>query len=113
MTDEQTKRLIAAAPELLIALRTIATNSSSVQMDPQWAVQIARNAVADLPFPVHRWLAQATRRNVDGKQDYLWTQRHADGMAVRYDNEEAAYSAAARACADPAHGLYSPRATLV
>ncbi len=37
--------LIAAAPELLEALRTIVANSASVQMGPQWAVQVARNAI--------------------------------------------------------------------
>ncbi len=37
--------LIAAAPELLEALRTIVANASSVQMDPQWAVDVARAAI--------------------------------------------------------------------
>lgn len=48
MTDEQSKRLIAAAPELLAALRTIAANGSSVQLDPQWAARVAKNAVENL-----------------------------------------------------------------
>ena len=39
-------RLIAAAPAMLEALRTIVANASSVQMDPQWAVQVARSAIA-------------------------------------------------------------------
>lgn len=38
--------LIAAAPELLEALMTIASNASSVQLDPQWAVQVAKAAIA-------------------------------------------------------------------
>ena len=43
---EANARLIAAAPDLLDALRTIVANASSVQIDPQWAVQVARNAIA-------------------------------------------------------------------
>lgn len=39
-------RLIAAAPDLLDALRTIVANAASVQMDPQWTVQVARTAIA-------------------------------------------------------------------
>lgn len=48
MSEEQTKRLNEAAPELLAALRTIAANASSVQLDPQWAVRVARDAIANL-----------------------------------------------------------------
>jgi hypothetical protein len=58
------------------------------------------------------WIAQATRRNVDGKADYLWTRCYADGRPVLYVAESDAYAAAASACADAAHGLHSPRATL-
>lgn len=58
-----------------------------------------------------RWMAQGTRRNVDGKPDYPWTLRYANGRPFLYASEEAAYRAAARACADTAHGLHSPRAT--
>jgi hypothetical protein len=39
-------RLMAAAPDLLEALQTIVANASSVQLDPQWAVQVARNVIA-------------------------------------------------------------------
>lgn len=39
-------KLFAAAPDLLETLRTIVGNAASVQMDPQWAVQVARNAIA-------------------------------------------------------------------
>ena len=38
-------RLIAAAPDLLDALRTIVAHAASVQLDPQWAVRIARQAI--------------------------------------------------------------------
>ena len=48
MTNEQKDLLIAAAPDLLEALRVIAANGASVQMDPQWAVRIAKNAIAKL-----------------------------------------------------------------
>jgi hypothetical protein len=37
--------LIAAAPELLEALRFIVTHKASVQLDPQWAVNVARLAI--------------------------------------------------------------------
>jgi hypothetical protein len=58
------------------------------------------------------WTAQATRRNVDGKPDYVWTHAWANGRPVLYVTESDAYAAAARACADTAHGLYTPHATL-
>lgn len=48
MTDDKKDRLIAAAPDLLETLRTIAANAASVQMDPQWAVRIARDAIEGL-----------------------------------------------------------------
>ena len=48
MNDQQIERLIAAAPDLLTALRVIAANGSSIQIDPQWAVQIAKNAIEPL-----------------------------------------------------------------
>lgn len=48
MTDDNKARLIAAAPDLLETLRTIAAHAASVQMDPQWAVRIARDAIEDL-----------------------------------------------------------------
>jgi hypothetical protein len=59
-----------------------------------------------------RWIAQATRRNVDGKPDYVWTLRYSNGKPCLYTSEAGAYLAAARACADTAHGLHTPRATL-
>lgn len=43
---EANVRLIAAAPDLLEALRTIVIHAASVQMDPQWAVKVARSAIA-------------------------------------------------------------------
>lgn len=55
-------RLIAAAPDLLGALQTIVANASSVQMDPQWAVQVARNAIAKAtkePSLVEMWNAMS------------------------------------------------------
>jgi hypothetical protein len=48
MNDQQTERLIAASLDLLTALRVIAANGSSIQIDPQWAVQIAKNAIEPL-----------------------------------------------------------------
>lgn len=48
MTDEQTKRLIDAAPELLAALRAIAANESSAAFDPQWPARVARAAIENL-----------------------------------------------------------------
>ena len=58
------------------------------------------------------WTAQATRRNVDGKPDYVWTHAWANGRPVLYVTESDAYAAASSACADTAHGLHTPRATL-
>ena len=58
----------------------------------------------------YEWVACATRRNVDGKADYLWTLSYSNGVPVRYPSEAAALEASARACADPAHALYGPRA---
>lgn len=43
--SEADAALLAAAPALLEALRTIVANASSVQFDPQWAVQVARAAI--------------------------------------------------------------------
>lgn len=37
--------LIAAAPYMFEALQTIVANAASVQMDPQWAVRVARAAM--------------------------------------------------------------------
>ena len=48
MTNEQKNLVISVAPDLLETLRTIAANAASVQMDPQWAVRIARDAIEDL-----------------------------------------------------------------
>ena len=48
MTDEQTKRLMAAAPELLAALRVIAANDSSAAFDPQWPARVALDAIENL-----------------------------------------------------------------
>lgn len=55
------------------------------------------------------WVARATRRNVDNKPDYPWLRCYASGAPVFYETEAEAYAAAASACADPAHGLHSPR----
>jgi hypothetical protein len=46
VVDADDAVLIAAAPDLLEALRVIVANASSVQMYPQWAVDVARAAIS-------------------------------------------------------------------
>jgi len=46
VVDADDAVLIAAAPDLLEALRVIVANASSVQMNPQWAVDVARAAIS-------------------------------------------------------------------
>ena len=43
--DADDATLIAAAPYMFEALQTIVANAASVQMDPQWAVRVARAAM--------------------------------------------------------------------
>lgn len=74
-----------------------------------WAINATQE---DFEKRTPLWTAQATRRNVDGKPDYVWTRCYADGRPVLYVTESDAYAAASSACADTAHGLHTPRATL-
>jgi len=56
------------------------------------------------------WTAHATRKNVDGKPDYLWTKCYAHGRPILFESEAAALESARQACDDPAYGLYDPQA---
>ena len=76
-------------------------------------VQLTRKQIVKHPIDNQKhseWIACATRRNVDGKADYLWILSYSNGVPVRYPSEATALEAATRVCADPAHALYGPRA---
>ncbi len=60
-----------------------------------------------------KFIATAVRKNIDGKPDYAWTYRYADGTAVQFDTESAALETARRKCANASLALYSPRAVSV
>ena len=56
-----------------------------------------------------KFIATATRRNVDNKPDYRWVYSHTNGTPVLFDSIKQAFDCAANQCADPAHGLYAPK----
>lgn len=56
-----------------------------------------------------KFLAVATRRNVDGKPDYKWTYTYTNGRPVIFDTEADALFKAKAACSDPCHALYNAR----
>jgi hypothetical protein len=59
------------------------------------------------------YVAVAMRKNVDGKLDYIWTYKYANGTPVRFESFAAALEQAKRLCADNAAGLYRPSAKAI
>lgn len=57
-----------------------------------------------------KYIAKATRRNIDGKADYAHVFKHADGSVIIFDTQEAAVSYATVSCNEPAYAMYNPRA---
>lgn len=111
MGNAATRLEAAAMADLLVESGHADTNEIS---DREW-FRLCDQAIAAAWQPTDKlktseWIAYATRRNVDGKADYLWILSYSNGVPVRYPSEAAALEAAERACADPAHALYGPRA---
>lgn len=59
-----------------------------------------------------KYIATATRRNVDGKPDYRWVERYTNGLPVLFDSYESALDRAKSACYDPCYAMYDPRAEI-
>lgn len=59
-----------------------------------------------------KYIAVATRRNVDGKPDYRWVKRYTNGLPVLFESYEAALDRAKSACDDPCYAMYDPRAEI-
>ena len=55
-----------------------------------------------------KYIATATRRNVDGKPDYSWVYSNTHGTPVLFDTAKEALAKAESMCADPAYSLYNP-----
>jgi hypothetical protein len=107
MGNAATRLEAAAMADLLVESGHADTNEIS---DREWFRLCDQAIAAACNQKPSEWIAYATRRNVDGKADYLWILSYSNGVPVRYPSEAAALEAAARACADPAHALYGPRA---
>lgn len=60
-----------------------------------------------------KYQAQATRKNLPGKQDYTWAAQWANGNVMLFDSEAAALDYAKSICAEPAHQMHNPRAVKV
>ena len=59
-----------------------------------------------------KYIACATRRNIDNKPDYTWTEKYTNGLPVLFDTEADALYTAERACYCVGHALYNPRAEI-
>lgn len=57
-----------------------------------------------------RYIAQAIRRNCDGKPDYIWVAKTSDGNMRTFQTEEKALTVAQRACGIFDDALYAPTA---
>lgn len=55
-----------------------------------------------------RFMAIATRRNVDGKPDYEWHACWSDGSRMLFVTEEQALQYAKDRCAEAGHAMYAP-----
>lgn len=56
-----------------------------------------------------KYIAKATRRNIESKVDYAHVFKHADGSVIIFDTSEEAMTYAVTSCNEPAYGLYNPR----
>jgi len=59
---------------------------------------------------IMKFIATATRRNINGKPDYAWVYTYTNNTPVLFDTEQKALDCAKAKCDDPAHGLYAPKA---
>jgi len=55
-----------------------------------------------------KYIATATRKNVDGKPDYRWVYSHSNGSPVLFDTAEEARECAEKKCSDQSFALYNP-----
>jgi hypothetical protein len=60
-----------------------------------------------------KFIATATRKNVDGKPDYRWVFKHTNGHPVTFNSEREALDCARDKCDNLAHALYNPKAELL
>ena len=55
-----------------------------------------------------KYIATATRKNVDGKPDYRWVHSHSNGFPVLFDTAKEAQEHAEKKCSDQSLALYNP-----
>ena len=59
-----------------------------------------------------KYIATATRRNVDGKPDYRWVERYTNGLPVLFESYESALDRAKSAYYNPCYAMYDPKAEI-
>ena len=58
-----------------------------------------------------KFIATATRKNINGKPDYRWVYTYyTDGKPVLFDTEQEALDCAKARCEDYSYALYAPKA---
>ena len=57
-----------------------------------------------------KFIATATRKNINGKPDYVWVYTYTNKTPVLFETEEEALDCAKAHCEDHAYGLYAPKA---